>query len=61
MDKRNEMPESLIHRYEIIEAEEFRKIIEEAMEIIYSDFCQHPKDSFYCASNDDLKPLTEAA
>ena len=61
MDKRNEMPESLIHRYEIIEAEEFRKIIEEAVEIIYSDFCQHPKDSFYCASNNEINLLKEVA
>ena len=61
MGNRNWELENLFHRYDFVEAEEFRKLIEEAVEIIYSDFCQLPEDSFYCASNDDFKPLTEAA
>jgi hypothetical protein len=61
MGKRTWESENIIYKVEIIEAEEFRKLIEETAEIIYSGFCQLPEDSFYCASNEDLKPLTEAA
>lgn len=61
MGKRSWELENLINKYEFIEAEDFRKLIEETVEIIYSDFCQLPEDSFYCASNDDFKPLTKAA
>ena len=61
MDKKKWEPESLFYCYDFIEAEEFRKLIEETAEIVYSDFCQLQEDSFICASNDDLKPLEEAA
>ncbi len=53
--------ENLVYMYELIETIEFRKLIEEVAEIVYSDFCQLPNDSFICASNDDLKPFKEAA
>lgn len=61
MGKRSWELENLIYKYDFIEAEEFRKLIEETAEIVYSDFCQLQEDSFICASSDDLKPLTEAA
>lgn len=53
--------EKVVYKFEFIGAEEFSKIIEEAAEIVYSDFCQLPEDSFFCASNDDFKPSDEAA
>ncbi len=61
MGKKSWELENLVYKYEFIEAEEFRKLIEETAEIVYSDLCQLREDSFICASNDDLKPLTEAA
>ena len=61
MERKKWESKNLVHRYDFIEAEEFRKLIEETAEMIYDDFCQLPEDSFYCASNEDLKPLTEAA
>jgi len=53
--------EVIVYRYEIIESEEFRKLIEETAEIIYSDFCQLQEDSSFCASNNESKPLEEVA
>lgn len=61
MEKKKWEQENLIHSYEIIEAEEFRKLIEETAEIIYSGFCQLPEDSSICATNNEIKPLAEAA
>ncbi len=61
MGKRSWEPENLTNKYEFIETEEFRKIIVEVAEIVYSDFCQLPEDSFICALNGDFKPVTEAA
>ena len=53
--------ENLIYSYEFIESEEFRKLIEEVAEIIYNDFCQLPTDSSIGASDNENKPLQEAA
>jgi hypothetical protein len=53
--------ENLIHRIEIVETEELRKMIEETVEIIYSDFCQLQEDSSICATNNENKTLEEAA
>lgn len=61
MGKKSWEAENLTNKYEFIEAEEFRKMIEEVAGIVYSDFCQLPEDSFICALNGDLKPVTEAA
>jgi len=52
-------PESVIHLFENISSEEYRKLIEETAEILYSDFCQHPFD-LSCASN-ELNPLEKVA
>lgn len=54
-------PENVNHAYEIIDAEEFRKIVEEVAEIIYSDSCQLPSDSFYCATKTETKLSEKAA
>ena len=54
-------PESIVYRYKFIESEEFRTIIEETAEIIYSDFCQLQEDSSFCASSNENKPLEEVA
>jgi hypothetical protein len=53
--------ENKVNRYELIEAIEYRKLIEEVAEMVYIDICQLLEDSFIRASNDDLKPLEEAA
>ncbi len=53
--------EVIVYRYEFIESEEFRKIIEETAEIVYNDFCQLQEDSSFCASNNENKPLEEVA
>ena len=52
---------NLVHCYDFIEAEEFRKLVEETVEIIYSGFCQLPEDSSICATNNENKTLEEAA
>ncbi len=61
MGKRSWEPENLTNKYEFIETEEFRKIIVEVAEIVYSDFCQLPEDSLYCASQSESKTLEKAA
>ncbi len=61
MVKKKWEPESIVYKYEFIESEEFRKIIEETAEIVYSDFCQLQEDSSFCASNNENKPLEEVA
>ncbi len=60
MGKKKWEAEKLIHGYELIEIEEFRKLIEETAEIVYSDFCQLQEDSFICATNCETKTLDEA-
>ena len=61
MLKKKWEPEVIVYRYEFIESEEFRKLIEETAEIIYNDFCQLQEDSSFCASNNEKKPLEEVA
>jgi hypothetical protein len=34
--------------YEVIDAEEFRKVIEECADLVFFDFCQLQKDSSEC-------------
>ena len=53
--------ENLLHRYDFIESEEFRKLIEETAEILYNDFCQLPIDSSFCASINETETLKQAA
>ena len=52
--------EKVVHEFDVIDKENFRKLIEEVAEITYDDFCQLPFDSSICASNVE-KPLTKAA
>lgn len=61
MVKKKWEPEVVVYRYEFIETEEFRKLIEETAEIIYNDFCQLQKETSFCASNNENKPLEEVA
>ncbi len=49
------------HKYEIIKFDEFRKLIEETAELIYSDFCQLQKDSSISAPDNENNSLEKVA
>jgi len=47
--------------FELVESDEFKKIIEEVAEIVYLDFCQLRTDSFLDLLDNEKPTLEKAA
>lgn len=53
--------EELVGVYEVVEKDEFRKMIEECADLVYFEFCQLQLDSSECVLINEVNSLEKAA